>query len=122
MDDELIPGTLVTGCAVPVAVEALVSLSIIEVELPTLFGMYGAGILGAFIGGNIAGKLSPKILWFIVGIALAIAAVFMMMSKFGIVSMGGETLGLHGIKLVIACIGFLAWGAGRSRTLNPAVP
>ncbi len=111
VDDELIPGTLVTGCAVPVAVEALVSLSIIEVELPTLFGMYGAGILGAFIGGNIAGKLSPKVLRFIMGIALAIAAVFMLMSKFGIVPMGGEALGLHGVKLVIACAGSFILGS-----------
>lgn len=49
VDDDEIPGTLVVGCVLPVAAEALVSLSIIKVELMTLLGMYGAGILGAVV-------------------------------------------------------------------------
>lgn len=109
--DELIPGTLVTGCAVPVAVEALVSLSIIEVELPTLFGMYGAGILGAFIGGSVASKLPTRILRITMGCGLAISAILMLMSKFGMIPVGGESIGLHGIKLVIACVGSFILGS-----------
>lgn len=104
VEDDLIPGTLVVGCAVPVAMEALVSLTIIEVELPTLFGMYITGILGALIGGKVAGKLPVRILRFTMGTGLIIAAVLMLLSKFQLMPIGGEALGLHGIKLVIACI------------------
>lgn len=109
--DELIPGTLVTGCVIPVGVEALVSLSIIEVELPTLFGMYGASILGAFIGGGVASKLPTKILRIAMGCGLAISAILMLMSKFGMIPVGGESIGLHGIKLVIGCIGAFILGS-----------
>lgn len=103
--DELIPGTLVTGCVVPVGVEALVSLAIIEVEATTLFVMYGAGVLGAFIGGKIASKLKVNTIRKFMGVALLIASLLMLMSKFGLMPLGGEALGLHGVKLVIAAVG-----------------
>ncbi|MGM9661958.1 MAG: TSUP family transporter [Oscillospiraceae bacterium] len=105
VDDILIPGTLVTGCVVPVAVEALVALSIIEVETLTLFAMYGAGILGAFLGGKVATRLPIKVLRVTMGCGLLIAAALMLMSKFGLMPLGGDALGLHGIKLVIGCVG-----------------
>ena len=73
-------------------------------ELPTLFGMYITGILGALIGGKVAGKLPVRILRFTMGTGLIIAAVLMLLSKFQLMPIGGEALGLHGIKLVIACI------------------
>lgn len=103
--DELIPGTLVTGCVVPVAIEALVSLAIIDVESITLFTMYGAGLLGAFIGGKIATKLSTNTIRKFMGVALLIASALMLMSKFGLMPLGGEAIGLHGIKLAIGAIG-----------------
>lgn len=58
------------GCVLPVAAEALVSLSIIKVELMTLLGMYGAGILGAVVGGKIAGKLPIRALRITMGTGL----------------------------------------------------
>lgn len=111
IDDKLIPGTLVVGCTVPVAVEALVSLSIIEVELLTLFGMYGAGILGAVIGGRVAGRLPVRTLRYFMGTGLAIAALLMLLSKFQLMPLGGDAIGLHGAKLVIACICSFILGA-----------
>ena len=103
--DEEIPGTLVTGCVVPVVVEAIVALSLIEVELPTLFTMYGCGILGAFLGGKVAVKLEVNTLRKFMGAALLIAASMMLLSKFGLMPLGGDAIGLHGFKLVIAGIG-----------------
>lgn len=111
VDDDEIPGTLVVGCVLPVAAEALVSLSIIKVELITLLGMYGAGILGAVVGGKIAGKLPIRALRITMGTGLATAALLMLMSKFGLMPLGGDAVGLSGIKLVIACIVSMVLGA-----------
>ncbi|NLY87077.1 MAG: sulfite exporter TauE/SafE family protein [Clostridiales bacterium] len=105
VDDDLIPGTLVTGCALPVAIEALVSLSVIDVELTTLFSMYGTGILGAFIGGKWASKLEVKTIQRFMGFALIIAAAIMLLGKLNLMPVGGDAIGLHGTKLVIAAVG-----------------
>ncbi len=105
VEDDEIPGTLVTGCALPVAIEALCSLAIIEVELKTLFVMYGAGILGAFIGGKYAQSFSTKVLQKFMGFALIIASVLMLCSKFSLLPIGGDARGLSGGKLIIAAVG-----------------
>lgn len=105
VDDDLIPGTLVIGCAIPVILEALLFLTKVEVEILTLVGMYGCGIIGALIGGKVATKLPVKALRITMGVGFLSAGALMMMSKFGLMPLGGNAIGLHGIKLVIACIG-----------------
>lgn len=105
VSDEEIPGTLVTGAVIPVAAEALVSLSIIEVELTTLFTMYACAVLGAILGGKQAVKLKVNTLRKFMGVALLIAAVFMLASKFKLMPLGGTAIGLHGIRLVIGGVG-----------------
>ena len=46
-----------------------------------------------------------KALRITMGVGLLSAGALMMMSKFGLMPLGGNAIGLHGIKLVIACIG-----------------
>lgn len=111
VDDDILPGTLVVGCAVPVACEALLSLSIIQVELLTLFSMYASGIIGAFIGGRVASKLSTRVLRTCMGVGLFVGASLMVLSKLGLYPLGGEEIGLHGVKLIIACAGSFILGA-----------
>lgn len=105
VSDEEIPGTLVTGAVIPVAVEALVSLSIIEVEITTLFIMYACAVLGAVLGGKQAVKLKVNTLRKFMGCALLIAATLMLASKFQLMPLGGTAIGLHGIRLVIGGAG-----------------
>lgn len=111
VDDDLIPGTLVVGCAAPVACEALISMTIIEVELTTLFSMYLAGILGALIGGRVASKLSITTLRTWMGVGLFVGATMMLLSKLGLYPLGGEEIGLHGVKLAVACAGSFILGS-----------
>ena len=70
VDDDLIPGTLVIGCAIPVILEALLFLTKVEVEILTLVGMYGCGIIGALIGGKVATKMPVKALRITMGVGL----------------------------------------------------
>lgn len=111
VDDDILPGTLVVGCVVPVAFEALFSLSIIEVELVTLFAMYISGAIGSLIGGRVASKLPVHILRPFMGGGLFIVATLLVLSKLGLYPLGGEEIGLHGIKLVIGCIGCFIFAA-----------
>ncbi len=105
VDDDELPGTLVVGCALPVATEALCSIGTIEVELKTMSIMYGAGFLGALIGGKYAQSLSTKALQKFMGVALMMATLLMLCSKFNLLPIGGDARGLSGGKLIIAGIG-----------------
>ena len=63
------------------------------------------------MGGKIAGKLPIRALRITMGTGLATAALLMLMSKFGLMPLGGDAVGLSGIKLVIACIVSMVLGA-----------
>ena len=102
--DRLIPGTLNVGDSLPVALEALIFITVIEVDPITLVTMLIAGILGAYVGVGIVSKLPEKKIQLGMGAALIIAAAFMLAGKFGIMPGGGEAIGLTGWKLVVAVI------------------
>lgn len=103
VEDKKVPGTLNAGVAIPVICEALLFLTAVEVELTTLVPMVGCGIVGAVVGTRIANKVSDRIITLTLSIGLFVAAVLMLCSKFGWLPVGGEAIGLHGVKLVIAC-------------------
>lgn len=100
--DRMIPGTLAVSCSVPVAIEALIFMTVIEVDVMTLLLMLIAAIIGAFLGAGVVAKLPEKTIQTGMGIALLIAACFMLGGKFGWIPGGGEAIGLTGVKLVVA--------------------
>ncbi len=58
--DELIPGTLNVGHALPTIAEAFVFIAIVEVEPLTLAGMIAASVAGAWLGaGVVRGLAAP---------------------------------------------------------------
>lgn len=103
-DDRKVPGTMNAGVAIPVIVEGLLFLSTVEVRLTTLVPMVICAIIGSLIGTRFQTKVSEKAIQLILGIALLVAAVLMLGSKFGILPGGGMAVGLTGVKLVIACV------------------
>lgn len=111
LDDKKIVPTLNAGCCMVVFVEAVIFLQSIEVEIPTLVCMIAASILGGVIGVGFAKKLPEKTLRIILGIALIIAAFFIVASVKGWMPGGGNDVGLHGWKLAVGCIGNFILGA-----------
>lgn len=109
--DDLIPGTLVIGCAIPVLLEAFLFISAVEVETITLLVFYATGIAGAVIGGTVAGKLPVKVLRITMGCGLLVAATLMFLSKMGLYPLGGDLIGLTGGKLIIAAVASFILGA-----------
>lgn len=109
-DDKIVP-TLNAGCCMVVFVEAVIFLTVIEVEIPTLVCMIGASIAGGVFGVTFAKKLPKKILKLIMGIGLLVAAYFILASILGWMPAGGQERGLYGVKLIIACAGNFVLGS-----------
>ncbi len=104
VEEKKIPGTMNAGVSIPVIFEALLFLTVVQVELTTLVPMVICGIAGAIVGTRIANKVSVRTITLVLSVGLFIAAVLMLGSKFGILPAGGEVIGLTGISLVVACV------------------
>lgn len=99
--DDLIPGTMNVGHALPTVAEALIFVAVIDVEFKTLVAMIVAAVLGAWLGAGIVCGWPKRRIQIGLGLALAAAAV-LMFSQIIRNPSGGLALGLSGPKLWIA--------------------
>lgn len=109
--DRIIPGTLNVGASVPVVIEAFIFISSIEVDLLTLSTMILAATIGAYFGAGVIAKMNEKSIQFIMGFALIITGLLMLAGETGLMPVGGNAVGLTGIKLSIGIFGNLILGA-----------
>ncbi len=109
--DRTLPGTLNVACTVPVAVEAILFINGIEVEPLTLFSLLIAATVGAVVGAGVVSKLDEKKVQFGMGVALVIVALVMLAGQLKLMPAGGDAVGLHGAKLIMAIIGNFILGA-----------
>jgi uncharacterized membrane protein YfcA len=109
--DELIPGTLNVGHTVPTIVQALIYITIVEVEFTTLITIIGAAVLGAWLGAGIVSGFSRRKVQIGMGFALLCAAGLMLASLSGVGPAPGEALGLSGPLLGIAIAASAVLGA-----------
>ena len=100
--DEHIPGTLNVGHALPTVVQALIYITIVEVDFTTLALLIAAAIAGSWIGAEIVAGFNRATIQRGMGIALLVAAVLMLMTALNRFPGGGEASGLVGGKLVAA--------------------
>ena len=106
--DERIPGTLNVGQCLPTLLQGLIFIAAVAVEPATLVGMIVAAAVGARWGAGIVAGLPRRAIQVGMGGALLIAAVLFVLSNLELIPGGGDALGLHGVKLVLAiAINFL---------------
>lgn len=100
--DEELPGNGNVIFAVPVGVEALLFMKIVEVEPVTLFSMLIAAMLGGIVGAKIITKLSVHKIRGILAVTLPCVAVILVLKVNGIGPFGilGTATGLSGGKLI----------------------
>lgn len=109
--DERIPGTLNVGHALPVIMQGLVFISIVEVEMTTLILMILASVVGAWFGAGIVAAWPRRKVQIGMGIALLLAAVLFVITNLGLFPAGGDMLSLKGFRLVVGLAGNTLLGA-----------
>jgi uncharacterized membrane protein YfcA len=111
MPDEQIPGTLNTGQALPTMAQALIFIAAVSVDLTTLVSMISAAVIGAWLGVGLVSRLSRRAIQYAMGAALLCAAALYLASNAHFMPGGGEALGLHGARLVVAVVANMFLGA-----------
>ena len=102
--DEQIPGTLNVGYVLPTIVQAVIYITIVEVEFVTLIAIIGAAAAGAWLGAGIVAGLPRRQVQIGMGFALLGAATLMLLSLTGIGPAPGLALGVSGAKLGLAIV------------------
>lgn len=102
MPDELIPGTLNVGHALPTLVQALIFVGAVAVGSVTLISMIAAALLGAWLGAGVVSRMPRHAIQIGMGVALSVAAVTLVLVNFELLPGGGDALQLSGGKLVLA--------------------
>jgi len=101
-EDRVLPGTLNVANTVPVLIQALIFIQIVEVEPVTLLAMLLSATAGAVLGAGIVSKLPVRKIQLTMGFALLITAFFMLSGQMEWLQGGGEAIGLTGWKLALA--------------------
>jgi uncharacterized membrane protein YfcA len=109
--DDLIPGTMNVGHALPTITEAFIFVAIVAVESRTLAAMIAAAVLGAWIGAGTVSQWPKRRIQVGLGIALFGAALLMLASVLNWFPVGGNAMGLTGTKLLIAVLCNFMFGA-----------
>lgn len=102
MPDEKIPGTLNVGYVMATVVQAVIFMTIIQVDFVTLISIIGAAVLGAFLGAGVVAGFNRRQVQIGMGTALLVASALMVLSMSGRGPEPGVALGLSGAKLGIA--------------------
>jgi uncharacterized membrane protein YfcA len=101
-EDRVLPGTLNVANTIPVLIQALIFIRIVEVEPITLLTMLLSAAGGAVLGAGIVAKLAVRKIQLTMGFALLVTAFFMLSGQMDWVQGGGEAIGLTGWKLALA--------------------
>jgi uncharacterized membrane protein YfcA len=109
--DELIPGTLNVGHALPTVVQAVIFVTAIRVDVVTLVLLIGAAVIGAWIGAGIVSAWERRKVQRGMAIALLVAAALTLLRMTGVFPAGGDAVGLSGALLLAGALGNFVLGA-----------
>lgn len=111
VEDRLVPGTLNVANAIPVVLQAFIFLNAVRVDPVTLVGMLLAAPAGAVVGAGIVSRLPVRIIRLGLGSALLAVGFSMFAGLMGWYPVGGEAIGLAGLKLVVGIAASFALGS-----------
>jgi uncharacterized membrane protein YfcA len=109
--DELIPGTIIVGDALTVLTQAVLFISVVEVDPLQLTTLIAVCVAGGWLGTGVVTKLSRRAIQLGIGTALIVAAVFMAFGLFGLTPAGGTARALMPSAFVLALVINFALGA-----------
>ncbi|WP_026850372.1 sulfite exporter TauE/SafE family protein [Gemmatimonas phototrophica] len=100
--DERLPATMIVGLTMSVVAQALIFITVIQIDSTVLAMMIATALVGGWLGAGIVARLPRQPIQLGMGIALLLAAVFMTVSQLGRMPTGGTALTLSGTPLIIA--------------------
>lgn len=109
--DELIPGTLNVGHAIPTIAQALIFIAIVKVSVALLVSCILAAVAGALIGARVVSRLPVRAIRIGMGLALLAAAGLFIARNLGLTPGGGEALALTGPSFAVAVALHFLFGA-----------
>lgn len=111
VDDKVIPGTMNVGNTIPTVTQAFIFMTAVKVEPVTLASMSVAAPAGAVLGAGVVARMSRRKIQLGMGFGLLIVATMILASLLQWLPLGGEAIGLTGIKLGIAIVVSFIFGA-----------
>ena len=109
--DELIPGTLIVGHALPVLLQAVLFIGVVRVDRWQMTMLILVCIVGGWLGAGVVASLSRRAVQFAMGAALLAAAVLMLLGMLGLFPAGGTALAFTGPGFAVALAVNFALGA-----------
>jgi uncharacterized membrane protein YfcA len=100
--DELIPGTIIVGDALAVLTQAVLFISVVEVDPLQMTALIVVCVAGGWIGTGIVTRLSRRAIQLGIGSALIVAAVFMAFAILGLFPAGGTARALTPAAFALA--------------------
>lgn len=109
--DELIPGTLNVGSAIPVFLSSLFYFGTVAVEPTLLVSMVLSAGVGAWVGSGIVSRMPRRAIQLVMGVALLIAAAFFAMKALNVLAPSGAAMALSGWRFALAICANFVMGA-----------
>lgn len=109
--DELIPGTLLVGLALPVIAQALIFITVVDVDPVQMTVLIACCVAGGWVGAGVVASISRRAIQLAMGIALAAAAALMLAGMLGLFPAGGAATSFSPPAFAVAVIVSLVLGA-----------
>jgi uncharacterized membrane protein YfcA len=108
--DSYFPAILNAGHALPTVAQALVFITLVQVDPTLLLACIVAAVAGAFVGAPIVVRSPVRLVQGVVGLALLVAAVLFAMKNMDWLPAGGESLSLPPALFAAAVVGHFVMG------------
>lgn len=108
--DSYFPAILNAGHALPTVTQALIFITLVQVDPVLLIACIVAACAGAFIGAPIVQRAPTRLIQGVVGVALLIAAALYALSNLGLMPAGGDALSLPPMLFAVAVAGHFVMG------------
>ncbi|QGZ93465.1 TSUP family transporter [Terricaulis silvestris] len=108
--DSYFPAILNAGHALPTVAQALIFITLVQVDPVLLLSCIVASVAGAFVGAPIVQRSPIRLVQGVVGVALLIAATLYAMANLNLMPVGGEAMSLPPVLFGVAVAGHFIMG------------
>lgn len=108
--DSYFPAILNAGHALPTVAQALIFITLVQVDPVLLLACILASVAGAFVGAPLVQRSPIRLVQGVVGVALLIAATLYAMANLNLMPGGGEAMSLPPVLFGIAVAGHFIMG------------